>query len=370
MNQGEEAEGGAWRSPDDRDRPLSDHLREHPGHLAVGATILALFVGVIILFRPFSPGTPTNVEHSALTPGAPLLGLSPGLAYDPIHRQIVLFNQLGQTWLFSGSSWSEAHPSVSPSGRIGAAIAWDPKLNAMLLFGGVVGEHGQPRDTWAWNGSSWRKLDIGAAAPPGGWAAMAYDSLHREMVLVVASGAPDTMTTETWSWVGSRWKEHSTKGQPAPEGIRSSLVFDPDKQVILAASLRCDSTTCAAETLTWDGSRWHNLTPPHEPDPSAYMEVLRDPASQRILLLTEGSTPPGVPAPTETWSWNGQDWTRVGTTGKAGGIVYAVPFEAGRPVVWAFEDVTPSAGAPRVDNAWILGIDAPSGPPVTVASSS
>lgn len=353
MDKGDEA--GDWRSPDERDR-LSDHLREHPGQLVVGAAILALFVGVIILVRPFSQRTTSDTEHSALTRGTPLLGLNPGLAYDPIHRQVVLFNQLGQTWLWSGSGWDEAHPSHSPSGRIGAAMAWDPRLNAMLLFGGFVGEHGQPRDTWTWDGSSWRKLDAGVGAPPGGWAAMAYDVLHREMVLVVAPGAQGTVTTETWSWDGTRWKARPTEGQTAPGGSRSSLVFDPSKQVILAASLRCGSTTCASETLTWDGSRWRHLTPRHAPDPSAYMEVLRDPASHRILLLTEGSTPPGVPAPTETWSWNGQDWSRVGTTGWAGGIVYAVAFEAGdQPVVWAFEDVTPSAGAPRVDNAWILG---------------
>jgi hypothetical protein len=357
MDKEDEAEAGDWRSPDERNRPLTDHFREHPGHLLVGAAILALTVGVIITVRPFGQHQRPVAEHPALTLGTPLLGLSPGLAYDPIHRQVVLFNQLGQTWLFSGSSWSEAHPSLSPSGRIGAAMAWDPKLNTMLLFGGVVGEHGQPRDTWTWNGSAWRKLDAGVGAPPGGWAAMAYDVLHREMILVVAAGAPGTVTTKTWSWDGTRWKERPTEGQPAPEGIRSSLVFDPGNQVILAASMRCRSTTCASETLTWDGSRWRQLTPPHEPDPSAYIEVLRDPASHRIVLLTEGSTPPGLPAPTETWSWNGQDWTRVGSTGKDGGIVYAVPFEAAdRPVIWAFEDVTPSAGAPRIDDAWILGV--------------
>lgn len=137
MDKEDKAEAGDWRSPDERDRPLTDHFREHPGRLLVGAAILALIVGVIITVLPFGQHQGPVAEHPALTPGTPLLGLSPGLAYDPIHRQVVLFNQLGQTWLFSGSSWSEAHPSLSPSGRIGAAMAWDPKLNTMLLFGGV-----------------------------------------------------------------------------------------------------------------------------------------------------------------------------------------------------------------------------------------
>lgn len=358
MNQGGEAEGAGWRSPDERDLHLVDQFRQHPRHLAVGAAILAVLVGVIILVPPFTKHTTANVDHSALMRGTPLLGLSPGLAYDPIHRQVVLFNQLGQTWLWFSNSWMEAHPGVSPSGRIGAAMAWDPKLNAMLLFGGVVGEHGQPRDTWAWDGSSWRKLGDTVGAPPGGWAGMAYDARRKEMVLVVAPGPQGTVTTETWSWNGVRWKERSSASRPAPEGTRFTLAFDPQNQAILAVYPRCASTTCASETLRWDGSHWHQVNPRHEPDPSGFMEVLRDLASQRLVLLTEGNTPPGVPAPTETWSWSGQDWTRVGTTGKVGGIVYAAPFEAGiPPVVWAFEDVTPSIGPPRVDDAWILSVN-------------
>jgi hypothetical protein len=357
MNRGDESGGGGWRSPDERDLRLVDQLRQHPRHVTVGAAILAVLIGMIILVRPFTEHTPADVGHTALTRGTPLLGLSPGLAYDPIHRQVVLFNQLGQTWLWSGGGWSEAHPGLSPSGRIGAAMAWDPKLKAVLLFGGVVGEHGQPRDTWAWEGSSWHKLGDAVGAPPGGWAGMAYDVRRREMVLVVGQVAQGRGTTETWSWDGVRWKERSSGSRLGPEGTRFSLAFDPRSQVILAVYPRCASTTCASETLTWDGYHWHQVNPSHEPDPSAYMEVLQDPASQRLVLLTEGNTPQGVSAPTETWSWNGQDWTRVGTTGKAGGIVYAVPFEAGSPpVVWAFEDVTPSVGAPRVDNAWILSV--------------
>src|SRR5690242_4186585 len=116
MNRGDESEGGGWRSPDERDLAFVDQLRQHPRHLMVGAAILAVLVGVVILVGPFTEHAPAGVGHSALTRGTPLLGLSPGLAYDPIHRQVVLFNQLGQTWLWSGTGWSEAHPDLSPSG--------------------------------------------------------------------------------------------------------------------------------------------------------------------------------------------------------------------------------------------------------------
>ena len=53
MDKEDEAEAGDWRSADERDRPLTDHFREHPGRLLVGAAILALIVGVTITVRPF-----------------------------------------------------------------------------------------------------------------------------------------------------------------------------------------------------------------------------------------------------------------------------------------------------------------------------
>ena len=54
MDQGDESEAGFWRSPADRELPFNDYLQQRPRPLAVAATILVLFVGVIILLRPFS----------------------------------------------------------------------------------------------------------------------------------------------------------------------------------------------------------------------------------------------------------------------------------------------------------------------------
>ena len=85
------------------------------------------------------------------------------------------------------------------------------------------------------------------------------------------------------------------------------------------------------------------------------MQLVQDPVSGQLLLLTEADVPQGVPVPTETWTWNGRDWTRLGPAGKPGGDVYAVSLsDGGGGAVWAFEDVTPSPGAPRVDAVWLL----------------
>jgi hypothetical protein len=350
-------EPGNWRDPDQPGPPLLEQLREHP-RIFLSAAALVLLVGIIIVAaRPLSRGTTggSAAPSSTPTPGPPLLGLSPGLAYDPVHRQAVLFNNLGQTWLFSGSTWTAAHPRRSPAGRIGAAMAWDPKLRAVLLYGGVVGVNGQPRDTWAWDGSSWRQLGGGSGAPPGGWAGMTYDPVRGQMVLVVAPTSRTTAPTETWIWDGVRWQQRARRDQPGPLGSLLPTAFDPQSRTTLVASLRCPGAVCVSETWSWDGSNWHQLQPVHMPDPSAHMQLVQDPVSGQLLLLTEADVPQGVPAPTETWTWNGRDWTRVGPTGKPGGIVYAVSWgDGGGGAVWAFEDTTPSPGAPRVDDAWLL----------------
>ena len=72
------------------------------------------------------------------------------MTYDPATGKIVLFGgynatlgYLGDTWVWDGANWSQA-PPIAPSARTGAAAAYDPYSNAVMLFGG-----GGNGDTWA-----------------------------------------------------------------------------------------------------------------------------------------------------------------------------------------------------------------------------
>ncbi len=352
---GEENESPAqenWRDPDQSGRPLIPQLREHRGFV-LSALVLALFVGIVfIAVRPFSGRAPnTTVASSASPPGFPFFGLSPGLAYDPAHHQVVLFNRLGETWLWAGNRWTIAHPEISPRGRESAAIAWDPKLGEVLLFGGDAGPEDLPRDTWAWNGSTWREVGHGAVAPPGGPAGMAYDPDRRQMVLLVFAGGGHVAPTETWTWDSTRWQPQPQRDGPA--GPLLPIAFDPRTRTVLVAGERCTALGCKPETWSWDGSSWYRLAPAHEPGASAHMTLVRDPVSDQLLLLTVAAVPHGVPFPTETWTWDGHDWARLTSVGQLGREVYAVGASDGsRGAVWAFQDVTSAPGAPRVDAAW------------------
>jgi len=72
---------------------------------------------------------------------------------------------LGDTWLWNGSTWTQAAASgPAPSARSSAALA--TFAGAAVLFGGLSGSTSFG-DTWTWNGSAWteQNLQPGAASP-------------------------------------------------------------------------------------------------------------------------------------------------------------------------------------------------------------
>ena len=91
------------------------------------------------------------------------------MAYDAATSQVVLFgglnasfSEMGDTWTWNGTNWTQQSPPLSPGARDGVGMAYDPALGQVLLFGGESSESGPYlNDTWEWNGSSWTTV------PPG-----------------------------------------------------------------------------------------------------------------------------------------------------------------------------------------------------------
>src|SRR5271166_3098599 len=101
-------------------------------------------------------------QHLQLSPTPRMKAV---MATDPATGTVVLFggqndarnptsSGLGDTWVWNGATWTEAHPAVSPSPRWDATMAYDPKARTLVLFGGqsfrrIYG------DTWTWDGTTW-----------------------------------------------------------------------------------------------------------------------------------------------------------------------------------------------------------------------
>lgn len=155
----------------------------------------------------------------------------PGLAYDPIRREVVLLGArysggLGSTWTWNGSSWTAKAPATAPFGRIHARLVWHPGRGTVVLFGG-----GDPAftntamtDLWEWNGTTW--IQLANSAPLGARSEhqMVYDT-DREVMVVYGGRRLSNWLTDTWEWGPSGWTQRTTAANPG-RTIVHGMAFD------------------------------------------------------------------------------------------------------------------------------------------------
>jgi hypothetical protein len=251
-----------------------------------------------------APQAPVEPRPLFATPApgsnTPLPGALFSVADDLATHDVVLFggvNDWGNTWVWDGTTWTQAHPAVSPAGRYGAAAAYDPETKMVMLFGGRT-EPGTPvHDTWGWNGTTWDALDSGAGGPaPGEGADMAWDSALTEMVLTTSSGvigAPG----ETWVWAGTHWA-HPAGGDLPSGAFYSPMWFDPTTQWLIAVACCEDLPPVSGAVNTtwrWDGTKWSLLATPDDSPQDATTMAL-DPATNSLVLCSCSSPESGESA--------------------------------------------------------------------------
>jgi len=179
-------------------------------------------------------------------PGAPA-ALSPragaAMAYDPDIQRLVMFGGQArasdgtevwppypsETWLWDGTGWAAGPAPPGLSGRVGAEMVYDDALGQIVLFGG---SGVQPfSDTWLFDGTAWtRGPDAPADMPPREFFGMAYDPGAGEVV--VAGGDSQS---DVWLFDGTAW----TRGPDLPADIvnpdreRTRLAYDPQIQAVV-----------------------------------------------------------------------------------------------------------------------------------------
>jgi PKD domain-containing protein len=164
-----------------------------------------------------------------------------GFSYDPAAgvRSSVLFGGCADagcngftngTYWFNGSTglWSyhTASPgSPNPSRRTGAAMAYDPVIGGLVLFGGRARcpQNCTFNDTWIYANGSWTNVSstFGSGLPSRAYASMSWDAAQNELVL--AGGIQDPAgtavnSTSTLRCTAPRvchWSVDPTAGGPA-----------------------------------------------------------------------------------------------------------------------------------------------------------
>ena len=161
-------------------------------------------------------GTTWQLQTPANTPGG---FARHGMAYDLTRQTFVLFggrnnlwipNQASsQTWELAAGNWILAAPTLSPSGRIDAAMAHHPGLNAVLLFGGQDATGAANDDTWSFDGTTWTQRNLTGPRPSPRAGAALVPVLGRNVCVLFGGRDPFTqqICNDTWEHDGVNWTQ-------------------------------------------------------------------------------------------------------------------------------------------------------------------
>jgi hypothetical protein len=131
------------------------------------------------------------------------------------------------------------------------------------------------------------------------------------------------MLPDTWTWDGSNWTLQQTLNAP-PERAGASLSFDPVRGVtVLFGGATPASNTITgegiadyADTWTWDGSNWNQLSPAASPSGRQGAGMVFD-AARRVTVLFGGYADQETLYKNafrqDTWTWDGNSWTQQTT---------------------------------------------------------
>jgi titin len=168
-----------------------------------------------------------------------------GFAYDPTSAVLVLVGPVAtasgeedQTWTFDGSTWSQLAPSESPPALSDPCLGYDPATGDLVLFGGFyndVGSATAQAGTWAWDGTTWSE-SAPVTSPPGlADAAMAFDPQIGLLVMfggVTGTIGDNVLSDQTWAWDGANWSQLAVPEHPAPRSF-AGLAWDPSSSQML-----------------------------------------------------------------------------------------------------------------------------------------
>ncbi|MCI4319175.1 MAG: PKD domain-containing protein [Thermoplasmata archaeon] len=193
----------------------------------------------------------------------------PAMAYDPAIGQVVMYGGLSSyspvtaptaTFFYSGGTWTNRTISPNPGPLVSAMMTYDPDLGGVVLFGGAVSFSAYSNSLWLFKNDSWTK--IAATNPPPGrvLSDITYDPNLRELVLYGGYPGFSSSTTlnDTWTFQGSSWTHVLTPTSAIPSLGGPMLDYDADLgHVVLAAGSK--NGTLQNGTWEFDGSSWLRL---------------------------------------------------------------------------------------------------------------
>lgn len=242
------------------------------------------------------------------------------------------------TWNWNGSEWVELDPQTSPPPRLATAIAYDPSISMVILFGGAGINDTYLNDTWAWDGTNWSQLTAAASPPPRTGALMAYDPPTSQFILYGGEGATSNggnqALNDTWVFDGTNWSAETPATTP-DTGV--SLTDDPATSQLVLFAYGVDNQGDYADTWTWDGTDWDEATTAHIGPPGGVpLEMAYDTATSQLIAVAAGAT----------FEWEAGSWIELSPVNEPPGWGELAYDDSTGQLIWYQENGYPtSAGA-------------------------
>ncbi len=211
---------------------------------------------------------------------------------------------LSDTWLWTASGWVQS-TSSGPSARSGATLTTDSANDTAVLFGGqgpavAGGPAGLLADSWVWNGSTWTEAGSGGAPPARVGAASDFDTASASPLLFGGSGAQGDLS-DAWLWWGRAWVEATLGSAPAGRQGAASAYDAATAQMVVFGGTGGGGPLGATGLIS--------LVPPSPPAPTTPPTTTARPpaATHAVAPVTTtvpkkkvSTTPSAHPKPTPT----------------------------------------------------------------------
>jgi hypothetical protein len=233
--------------------------------------------------------------------------------YDAAQGQVVLFGgfsngELGDTWLWNGTTWTQQSPATNPPARSQSAMVYDAAQSNVVLFGGYLSNNAPFRsaDTWVWNGTTWAQQSPATSPSARADHAMAYDAAQGNVVLF--GGFTDFGATlgDTWIWNGTTWTQQSPSANPTGRYF-SAMAYDAVHNLVVMFGGDTSSGPLN-DTWVWNGTNWTQLTPATSPTARYGHTMAFDAQTGQIVLF--GGVNASNTYLNDTWVWDGTNWTQ------------------------------------------------------------
>ncbi len=183
-----------------------------------------------------------------------------------------------------------------------AAAAFDSARGVLVLFGGNdrLGAHRD--DTFEWDGTAWHAKVTAHHPSARAYSAMAFDSIRNRVVLFGGLRWSEGHAADTWEYDGDDWVQRFPATSP-PVRAAHSMAFDSSRgRTVLYGGWAPGHNAGYSDTWEWDGTDWSSITSPANPG-NRYEAAMTYDSTHGYTLLHGG-----IGGGSTTWTWNGSQW--------------------------------------------------------------